>query len=1460
MNRVYRVVWNGSKRLWQVVSEISRGQGKTKTHSSCRASRTLSQQSALFIWTMPTAALGLAGQAVGAGLPTGGNIVAGSGTISQAGNTMTVTQTTGKMAADWQSFSIGQGSTVNFVQPSAGATALNRVLGADVSVIQGALNANGQVFLVNPNGILFTPTAQVNVGGIVASTLNMSTADFMAGNYKFEGASSNAIINQGNITAVGEGGKGGSIALIAARITNEGRLSANAGNVLLGAGSKVTLDLGGPVKMQVEQGAIDALIEQGGAIKADGGLVYLTAKAAGDLAKTVINHTGVTEAQTLATGEKGQIVLLGGMDKDRIVVGGTLAASAPNGGDGGFNETSAAKVAFVDGVKITTAAPRGETGQWLIDPVDFTIAASGGDITGANLSGLLVSNSVTIHTETGTNSTIDVYGANGANGDIFVNDAVTWNAATKLTLQAHGNININTDITASHANGQVALYYGQGAVASGNTAAYRFRNGAKINLKAGDNFFTKLGSDGAAATWTVITALGSAGSTTGTDLQGMKGNLSKNYALGSDIDAATTVSWNSDAGFDPVGTDLDRFTGNFDGLGHTVTQLNVNRPNTNQVGLFGATNSSNFQNVGIVDGSFSGSSYVGALVGDKASGNIRNSYATSSVSGKSWVGGLVGLSNGGNIDSSYATGAVSGSSQLIGGLIGQARFFGAISNSYATGNVSANTASENVGGLVGQARFVSISNSYATGSVSANDAFANVGGLIGFLDQASISSSYATGNVSAFSAGGLVGGTSGAVAVNNSFWDKETSGQTSSAGGGTGLTTAQMKQPGSFTGWDFNSAWIIYSGQTSPLLRAFMTPLTVTANSVSKTYDGVAYSNSPGVTYSITPNANLLGTVGYSGGAQGALNVGSYSITPSGLYSNQQGYIINYVGGTLTVSPKSLTITGSSAADKVYDGNTSATITAGTLNGLVGGDTLSVSANGTFNSKNVTTANSVMAAYTLLGDTGLASNYSLANETLSAVITPKGLTVSGITASDKTYDGTQMATINVGDALLNGLIGEDSVSVSANGVFDNKNAGSNKLVTLFSSYSGEDVANYAITSQATATASIAQKALTVSGITASDKTYDGTQAAAIDVGSVFLDGLVGEDRFNVSASGAFDNKNAGSNKLVTLSSTYSGEDVGNYVITDQASTTASIAQKALTVSGVTASDKTYDGTQVATVDIGGALFNGLVGEDNVSASGAFDNKNAGSNKLVTLSYSGEDVGNYAITGQTSTTASISQRPITVVADDQAKFFGTADPSLTWHLGAGSLVSGDSLSGSLSRSLGETVGDYTIFATALANGNYQITTRNGVLAINAAPTPTPTPVLESMAINTAISTAQSTASNPAYASSNTTSHSPGSSNGLGLSQAFLGAGGIGGAGNSPVNTSGGLAFVPASSNGAAQGPSGDQASGQGGSGESNASTASASGQGAGRDEFGFMRVSVIDGGINLPSLAAGSVGN
>jgi filamentous hemagglutinin family protein len=130
-----------------------------------------------------------------------GEVVAGQASIATGSKSVTVTQTSDRTAINWQSFSIGKGKSVVFEQPTSSSVALNRVLGTDPSVILGNLSANGKVFLVNANGILFGQTANVNVGGLVASTLNISDADFLAGKNSFAGTSGASVQNDGRITA-----------------------------------------------------------------------------------------------------------------------------------------------------------------------------------------------------------------------------------------------------------------------------------------------------------------------------------------------------------------------------------------------------------------------------------------------------------------------------------------------------------------------------------------------------------------------------------------------------------------------------------------------------------------------------------------------------------------------------------------------------------------------------------------------------------------------------------------------------------------------------------------------------------------------------------------------------------------------------------------------------------------------------------------------------------------------------------------------------------------------------------------------------------------------------------------------------------------------------------------------------------------------------------------------------------
>ena len=197
MNRIYRVIWNSSIGVWQAVSEIGKSAGKKKSHGRRHRTRLSLIAGSVFI---------VSAQAYADALPTNGTVSLGSGSISQPnGKTLNITQNTNKMAIDWQSFSVGEDSVVNFIQPSSSSVALNRVTGSDVSSIQGAINANGQVFLINPNGILFGTTAQVNVGGLIASTRDLTNENFSADNFIFEGSNGNAVINRGSLVATDGG-------------------------------------------------------------------------------------------------------------------------------------------------------------------------------------------------------------------------------------------------------------------------------------------------------------------------------------------------------------------------------------------------------------------------------------------------------------------------------------------------------------------------------------------------------------------------------------------------------------------------------------------------------------------------------------------------------------------------------------------------------------------------------------------------------------------------------------------------------------------------------------------------------------------------------------------------------------------------------------------------------------------------------------------------------------------------------------------------------------------------------------------------------------------------------------------------------------------------------------------------------------------------------------------------------
>src|SRR6218665_1557444 len=258
INRIYRLIWSQVQQTWIVVSECTKGKGKAANRA------------------LLTAVLMTAGHAACAG-PTGGQVTAGSGTVSQSGNTTTVTQSSQNLSLNWQSFNTSSQEVVNFVQPSASSIAVNRISDANPTQFYGQLNANGQVYLVNPNGLLFGASAQINVGALVASTLDTGDAALAGATRDFSGGGNGSIINQGRINT----SQGGYVAFIGNSVSNQGSIQAPGGAVALGAGSDVTLSFSSDslVRLQVNQSTLNSLADNGGLIQAAGGAVWLSAGA-----------------------------------------------------------------------------------------------------------------------------------------------------------------------------------------------------------------------------------------------------------------------------------------------------------------------------------------------------------------------------------------------------------------------------------------------------------------------------------------------------------------------------------------------------------------------------------------------------------------------------------------------------------------------------------------------------------------------------------------------------------------------------------------------------------------------------------------------------------------------------------------------------------------------------------------------------------------------------------------------------------------------------------------------------------------------------------------------------------------------------------------------------------------------------------------------------------------------------
>jgi filamentous hemagglutinin family protein len=416
--------------------------------------------------------------------PTAGVVRAGSATISSAGATTTINQASDRAVIDWGSFGIASGETVTFAQPGPSSATLNRVTGAQASVLEGTLNANGQVYLINPNGILISKGATIDTGSFVAATANIATTDFMLstaaanGRYPFTqvtpASAAGTIVNAGTITAA----DGGLVALVAPAVRNSGIITAHLGKIELASANIFTLDLYGDdlvrlgVSDQLAQKLTDVTgtpvtsqVSVDGQLQADGGkVVLLSVPAASGVVDSAINLSGVIRAQSVGTGASGEILLSavggdiavsGSLDvsgQTGVLAGGTIQAfganvhllptavvNASGAGGGGF-------VAL--GGRLTEGTTTTETATTTVD-YGAQVAACGDPACTTDGSG-----------GTGAGGTVRLYSAHGTtlDGKVNISSAQGAVAGTSEVLSDLGTTTLGTmsQIIANTGTGQQA--------------------------------------------------------------------------------------------------------------------------------------------------------------------------------------------------------------------------------------------------------------------------------------------------------------------------------------------------------------------------------------------------------------------------------------------------------------------------------------------------------------------------------------------------------------------------------------------------------------------------------------------------------------------------------------------------------------------------------------------------------------------------------------------------------------------------------------------------------------------------------------------------------------------------------------------------------------------------------------------------------------------------------------------
>jgi len=441
MNRIYRLIWNHATKAFVAVAEIARARGRSATGTIGTTTAT----GATFIALLGAACSALAAPPAPEQLPTGGQVSSGSAAITQNGARMDVVQSSGRAVIEWNSFNVGQSAHVNFAQPGASSVVLNRVLDTQPSQIFGRITANGQVFLTNPSGVYFSPTASVDVGGLIATSGRISDADFANGIARFSAdPGAGAVVNEGRLNAAA----GGYVALLAPEVRNSGVVVAELGTVALAAGAAFDLRFDGErslVGIRVSAGELAALVENGGAAHAPGGRIVLSAQSANALQGGVVRVSGELEATAMTVGEGGRILLEASHD---VVLSGSASAAA-TGGRGGVVRADAGRQLLVRDARIDASG------------------ATGGEV-------VLSGREVAVDGATGIDARGEAGGGRVRIGGGFQGRDVE--VANAKTTTVGGAVTIRSDATENGDGGQVVVWSDDATAFAGSISA---RGGAQ---------------------------------------------------------------------------------------------------------------------------------------------------------------------------------------------------------------------------------------------------------------------------------------------------------------------------------------------------------------------------------------------------------------------------------------------------------------------------------------------------------------------------------------------------------------------------------------------------------------------------------------------------------------------------------------------------------------------------------------------------------------------------------------------------------------------------------------------------------------------------------------------------------------------------------------------------------------------------------------------------------------------